>query len=529
MSESSSQATVLSEHEVLLSGDGETQTVESRVYSSTHKINDGLPDNISRRASEYPDTDVTAGGLSTYETTGRKLEGWGSTESEVTGIRSYIQQTGPAAFRINIEACQDSQETETLYSTEGMVEVVVANKSTVVNWRRNLLVVNTSLKSGYVTSPGYDGTMEYPNYFNGSTTITSPPGHTVMISFTQIDIVEFPSCPYDYLTLIKVDTGGETEIWKKCGAENIPPRVFNSSLRVLFVSDEVLVKTGFKMLFSFHPYLETPEEVDAGVFNCSVPYYHTFRDHVHCNMERECEGGEDEVSCPYSNQSCGEGLIDGEKKCYRFENQTRNITWNKAMTVCHSYGQQLVTLKTPQEWRDFQRILDYGKRSAYLYVGLFSPNSLGLELMYGNVLQWIDGTMAYYIQLVELGVYIDTSACFIMERGYTVMLYFIQCHQIYPVQLVCESPKNSKGKKAQSLMYPVNKDIPDSIQNVLFVKCSNKQHQSTSCRVTQKVTVMSSTTFPFVRSLVNNGYTCSNAITHRRFPTLLSVTTGPTV
>ncbi|PVD29179.1 hypothetical protein C0Q70_11776 [Pomacea canaliculata] len=109
-------------------------------------------------------------------------------------------------------------------------------------------------------------------------------------------------------------------------------------------------------------------------------------------------GGEDEVSCPYTTQSCGEGFIDAGNKCYRFENQTRRITWKQASTMCQSYGQQLVTLKTPQEWRDFQRILDYGKRSAHVYVGLLSPDTSDLELMYGDVLQWIDGTMAHYVQ-----------------------------------------------------------------------------------------------------------------------------------
>ncbi|PVD29176.1 hypothetical protein C0Q70_11773 [Pomacea canaliculata] len=517
---------------------------------------------------------VTAGGLATFGVTDLTQGKWGYTGSEVTDIWSYIKQTGPAAFRINTEACQGLLKAETIYASEGMVDVVFAENSTdtvtctwnivvpegkfmtVVfdkyhsgdmplckkfdilliidynqktpiqylcgvsgllppisysltntlcfkvqyivdrnalkspldikfrfnttdkNWRQNLHVVNMSLKSGYVTSPGFDGTMEYPNYLNSSTTITPPPGHTVMISFPRIDIEKQEYCSYDYLTLIKVDTGGETEIWKKCGAENIPPLVFNSSLRLVFVSDIMWVKTGFKMLFSFHPYLETPEEVDAGVFNCSVPYYHTFKDHVHCNMEKECQGGEDEVSCPYTNPSCGEGLIDGEKKCYRFENQTRNITWNKALTACHSYGQQLVTLKTEQEWRDFQRILDYGKRSAYLYVGLFSTHISDFDLMYGNVLQWIDGTMAHYIQVEEPDLYFDTSACFIMQFGYNVILSYVKCNKNYTVKLVCESPKNNASQKSQTFpTLPVVNEIetPDSIQNASFVKCLNKQ------------------------------------------------------
>ncbi|PVD29178.1 hypothetical protein C0Q70_11775 [Pomacea canaliculata] len=541
-----SQATVVNQQKVALSRDHENRdvisnSVEPHIYSSTNKSSDVLPEKISRRTAEYPDTDVMEGTeseLASYGSTGRTLGEWGYTGSEVTNIKSYIEQTGPANFRIDIQACQGSLKTETISASEGMVEVVVAENNTgallclwkiavpegkfmtvvfdryhsgdqllcklffvlsifghdqnsiaslcgvsgllppvaysltnellflfsnywqkmliapfeikfrfnttVENWRRHLIVVNTTSKSGYVASPGYDGTMEYPNYFNGSAIITPPTGHTVMISFPRIDISYSEGCLFDYLRLTQVDTDIETEVWKKCGDVNITPRVFNSSLRLVFVSDSMSVKTGFKMLFSFHSYVETPEEVDAGVFNCSVRYFHTFKDHVHCNMERECEGGEDEASCPYTNPSCGEGLIDGENKCYRFENKTKNITWKNAFSICHSYGQQLVTLKTPQEWRDFQRILDYGKRSTYLYIGLYGAHVSDLELMYTNVLQWIDGTMAYYIQVEQPLSYIESPVCFVIQYGYTVTLSFVKCHDHYSVKLLCESSKNSK-------------------------------------------------------------------------------------
>ncbi|PVD29180.1 hypothetical protein C0Q70_11777 [Pomacea canaliculata] len=144
--------------------------------------------------------------------------------------------------------------------------------STSQTLRRNLQVVNTSSKSGYVTSPGYDGKRGYPNYCNSFAIITPPPGHSVMISFSRMDIERSDYCSYDSLKLTKLTPDGETDVWRKCGGENVMPRVYNSSLRLVFVSDMYLVKTGFKMFFTFHPYSETPSETEAGF---STVLFHT--------------------------------------------------------------------------------------------------------------------------------------------------------------------------------------------------------------------------------------------------------------
>ena len=53
----------------------------------------------------------------------------------------------------------------------------------------------------------------------------------------------------------------------------------------------------FKLLFSFLKDSALPEKLPGGKWNCSVPHWPDFRQHMRCNMLRECEGGEDEVDC----------------------------------------------------------------------------------------------------------------------------------------------------------------------------------------------------------------------------------------
>jgi hypothetical protein len=71
------------------------------------------------------------------------------------------------------------------------------------------------------------------------------------------------------------------------------------------------------MLFSFHDNSKTPEKLESGMFQCNTSFYEDLHHHLHCNLEVECEGGEDEGShCPFSNTECG-GMVASGGKCYR--------------------------------------------------------------------------------------------------------------------------------------------------------------------------------------------------------------------
>ena len=45
------------------------------------------------------------------------------------------------------------------------------------------------------------------------------------------------------------------------------------------------------------------------LFNCSVPYYASFQDHIRCNLENDCIDGRDEADCPYVSPGCSRPLI----------------------------------------------------------------------------------------------------------------------------------------------------------------------------------------------------------------------------
>ena len=55
-------------------------------------------------------------------------------------------------------------------------------------------------------------------------------------------------------------------------------------------------------IISLHPLQKTsrPEKLSDGHWNCSVPFWSSFRTHFLCNRHRECVHGEDEQGCPYT-------------------------------------------------------------------------------------------------------------------------------------------------------------------------------------------------------------------------------------
>nr|KAG5711597.1 hypothetical protein BaRGS_016779 [Batillaria attramentaria] len=91
-------------------------------------------------------------------------------------------------------------------------------------------------------------------------------------------------------------------------------------------SDKAVSGTGFKMFYSIHPANQQPERLTSGLFNCSVPYFHTFQLHFSCNLATDCVEGEDEMDCPYKSYVCGPHLIDAGSKCLQYIEVGREIT-----------------------------------------------------------------------------------------------------------------------------------------------------------------------------------------------------------
>ena len=61
---------------------------------------------------------------------------------------------------------------------------------------------------------------------------------------------------------------------------------------------------GFELFYSYHNANNTVVQVRPGIFDCS-DNYNTAKDHLHCNMKRECIDMRDEPDdCPYTSHLC---------------------------------------------------------------------------------------------------------------------------------------------------------------------------------------------------------------------------------
>ena len=130
---------------------------------------------------------------------------------------------------------------------------------------------------------------------------------------------------------------------------------------------------GFRLRFSFHDVTALPQPLPDGTWNCSVPHWPDFRQHVLCNFKTECAGGEDEAPCPYTTQRCGQGRISIGDSCYIYVAPDHKISWLDADKSCRMKGAALASLTSGAEWSRvshvFRRVM-YVKRP--LFIGLRS-------------------------------------------------------------------------------------------------------------------------------------------------------------
>jgi hypothetical protein len=184
------------------------------------------------------------------------------------------------------------------------------------------------------------------------------------------------------LYLSALHANGSTELLiRKCNNNKATALVTSASVLVRFVKvskrGSFSGETGFKLSFTFHPYADgVPEKSsESGLFRCSTPLYASFRQHLHCKLQPECEGGEDEgAHCPYSNTQCA-GRVASDNKCYQmFEKKDagsiRSLEWMAARELCRQHGGQLATMKTSRQWQDLAKLYTYGKASVPANIGL---------------------------------------------------------------------------------------------------------------------------------------------------------------
>ncbi|KAK7503737.1 hypothetical protein BaRGS_00004860, partial [Batillaria attramentaria] len=310
--------------------------------------------------------------------------------------------------------------------------------------KHNLPVTEITNTTGYITTFAFDGKIRYANNIQFHTrAVIVPAGHFLLVSFPHVDIQESPGCQLDVLGLALYEFWrGILQYWRewaKCGRENIPVKIYNTSLRVDFSSDKAVSGTGFKMFYSIHPANQQPGRLTSGLFNCSVPYFHTFQLHFSCNLATDCVEGEDEMDCPYRSHVCGPHLIDAGSKCLQYIEVGREITWYDAYQQCKDMGKRLVSPRTHSEWAIFTNILTYGKTTRPVFVGLTTSPS-NMAAMYRDVWQWTDQTMAFYVNMY--GQQLAKPSCALVPAIHQDRLQPVACAASKFVNyLLCESDK----------------------------------------------------------------------------------------
>ena len=184
-----------------------------------------------------------------------------------------------------------------------------------------------------------------------------------MLSFLALDLynsMEGKTCPR---TMSKVDitTRGPSSgnlTLSVCGHDPPTEKVYHASVVfVRFFSDWNKRRgTGFRLVYSFHPEGQTPERLANGLWNCSVPFWDSIKIHFQCNLAKECEEGEDERDCPYSNPLCAHGDFFLGHSCYTYE-KVGPISWKTASLQCQNRGAQLVSLNDVNEWKSVTEML----------------------------------------------------------------------------------------------------------------------------------------------------------------------------
>ncbi|KAK7501680.1 hypothetical protein BaRGS_00007111 [Batillaria attramentaria] len=247
-----------------------------------------------------------------------------------------------------------------------------------------LEVIQTSPMAGYIQTPGFDGTSRHPLIIESWARVDVPEGHAVMLSrgFTQIEKDGQGKLSHCYkVQIFQISSLTKTQVWDYCSLQYFRPTVLDARAVEAYASIDMDNNPAawFRLMFSFHNHSQVPQKLPDGKWNCSVPYWTEFQHHFPCDLVRDCEGGEDEIHCPYTTPRCGPGYVTAGGSCFLFVSVPSDvrISWDDASNECQRRGLQLASLNTPTEWDDvtrFTKKIDLQPRSWRIYIGLRSAH-----------------------------------------------------------------------------------------------------------------------------------------------------------
>ena len=318
----------------------------------------------------------------------------------------------------------------------------------------NLPVVRLTDTVRLVTMPWFYRSNS--NSYNAHFQLKVSENESVLISFVHFALRSKTGWCVDY---VEFNVPAFTHMWRKCGRQNIPSRVYHSSLRLFLHAENRDPMTGFKMMYAIFPRSQEPQQLSDSLFDCSVPHFNSFKPLLSCNMIRECRGNEDEKDCGNYSNGCGDGALDAGTKCYRFINSNASTTWYEANSKCTESNQNLITLASSYEFNLFMKVISVTTSSA-IFIGAQLLQRLTMHGMYRFMWQWVDGRTAFFYR-----GRIPAPACgyYITSRS---MIESYRCSKTFIADILCEFSKSntrSVKKTAIQLFNGVSTDLDDTI------------------------------------------------------------------
>ena len=295
------------------------------------------------------------------------------------------------------------------------------------------------------------------NSYNAHFQLKVSDDESVLISFPRFALRSKTGWCIDY---VELNVPAFTHMWRKCGKQNIPSRVYRSSLRLFLHAENRDPVIGFKMMYAIFPRSQEPQQLSDNLFDCSVPHFNSFKPLLSCNMIRECQGNEDEKDCGNYSNGCGDGALDGGTKCYRFINSNAYTTWDEANSKCTESNQNLVTLASSYEFDLFIKVMDPAITSYRVYIGVQLLRRLTVGAIYKYMWRWVDGRTAFFYSTFGL-----PPACQLYVKG-AIVFISVMCTAKFQVDILCEfsKPNTRSGKKTVfHLFTSESTDLDDTV------------------------------------------------------------------
>ena len=287
-----------------------------------------------------------------------------------------------------------------------------------------------------------------------------PEGQSVMISFPHLTAASESYYGKNHLKrgiflLYELKSPEYNRIvWSRSGKLIlVVPQVFNNSL--LFRYQDIFLYGGYHfnvtIKYSLHALNATPAKLSNDRWNCSVPLYHTFSWHLHCNLRRECDDGKDEgAHCPYSSAACN-GSVAAGRQCYVFQYTVLPLTWHQAGELCEQQGMRLVSLSTQDKYQALVNMARLSGIQWRSWLGSRWVPSNYQRNLYINVWHWLDQTMLYGRNVSFWGEQIgDFENCLYFHNIKSITFKGADCNaNLTVVTPVCEydiSERNSQDR-----------------------------------------------------------------------------------